>query len=91
MPSWNNPNHAPVAKGFFLVSASVSSSASAIAAGVGPFRGLYFNATSSVTIVGQNGNSLRLDAVQPNAFIWIEGAFCSAISSVSASSVFGLM
>ncbi len=90
MPSFTNPNHAVVAQDFFLVSVSVSSSASAIAAGVGPFRGLFVNATTSFTIAGPSGNSMRVDALQANTFLWVQGAFLSAIVSVSTTAIFGL-
>ena len=91
MASNSNPNHAPVAQLFFLVSASVASEVSARAAGVGPFRGLFFKATSSCTIVGFNGSSLALDAVQPNTTIWIQGSYISALVSVSTTAVYGLL
>jgi len=74
---------------FFVVSVSVSTSTSAMAAGVGPFRGLFFKTTSSVTMVGFNGNSIVLDAVQKNAIIWIQGNHISVIATATA--VFGLI
>jgi hypothetical protein len=80
----NNPNYAPTVNQFQLVSASVATAASAAAAQVGPFRGLYFKTTSSVTIIGINGVSLALDAVQKNTMLWVQGDFISAIGTATA-------
>jgi len=91
MASYSNPNHALAVQAFFLVSVSVSSSGSAVAAGVGPFRGLFFKASSTCTIIGNNGNSLPLDNVPKNTFIWISGAYLSAIVSVSCTDVFAII
>ena len=79
-----NPHLPQVANAFFVVSVSVATTASAIAAGVGPFRGLFFKASSSVTLVGLTGESLVLDNVAKNATIWIQGTYVSAISTATA-------
>ena len=84
MASYFNRNHAQVVSLFAVVSVSVSTSTSAIAAGVGPFRGLFFRTTTSITITGNNGNTLLLSDVNANTFIWIEGAFCSLLATATA-------
>lgn len=84
-----NPNHSPIANSFFVVSVSVSSTASAIASGVGPFRGLFFKASSSVTIVGLTGESLIVDNVAKNVTLWIQGTHLSVITTATA--VYGLV
>lgn len=83
----SNPLHAPVAQQFFVVSASVATSASAIAAGLGPFRGLFFKTSSSVTI-SQDGNTIVVDDFPKNGILWIQGSFVSAI--VTATNVYAL-
>lgn len=87
MPAPFNPNHAPIALEFFVVSVSVSSSVSAAAAGVGPFRGLFFKTSSSVSFI-QDGNEIILDNFVKNGTLWIQGGFVSAI--VTATNVYGL-
>lgn len=84
---YSNRNHALSAGAFAVVSVSVSTTTSAAAAGVGPFRGLFFNTSSSVTITGNNGNTINLNDVPRNSFIWIEG-IASVIST--ATNVFAL-
>lgn len=84
MTSYSNRNHAPVVSTFAVVSVSVSSSASAVAAGVGPFRGIFVKTTASINITGNNGNTLTASDVQPNTFLWIEGAFINAIATATA-------
>lgn len=88
MASLSNPNHAPVAQVFAVVSVSVSSQASAAAAGVGPFRGLFVITSASFTITGQNNNTIVIDNLAKNTTLWIEGAFISAIAT--ATSIFML-
>ena len=80
----NRPLYAPTVNTFAVVSVSVSSSTSAAAVGVGPFRGLYFITTSSVTIVGINGNSMALDAIQKNTMLWIQGSYLSVIATATS-------
>lgn len=82
-----NPNYAPVAMQWFQVTVSVSSSASAVAAGVGPFRGLFFPVTSS-TVISQDGLFMAVDAVQKNGMLWVQGSFLAIIASASA--IYGL-
>lgn len=77
-----NPNHAPVAQQFFIVSVSVSTSASAIAAGVGPFRGLFFKTSTSVTI-SQDGNTIAVDDFPKNGILWIQGSFVAVIATAT--------
>lgn len=77
------PQHAPVIQQFFVVSVSVSSSASAAAAGVGPFRGLFFITSSSVTI-SQDGVQIAVDNIAKNATLWIQGSFLSVIATATA-------
>lgn len=82
------PTHAPVAQQFFSVTVSVSSSASAIAAGVGPFRGLIFRTTGSCVIT-QDGNNLILDAINPTpnsyGILWVQGSYLSVIASTASA------
>lgn len=82
-----NPLHAPIAQQFFVVSASVATSASAIAAGLGPFRGLFFKSSTSVTI-SQDGNEIIIDDFPKNGILWIQGSFVAAIAT--ATNVYGL-
>lgn len=85
--NFSNPNHAPVAQTFVLVSVSVLTSASAIAAGIGPFRGLFFRTSSSVTI-SQDGNEIIVDNFVKNGILWIQGSFVAAIAT--ATNVYAL-
>ena len=89
MSNISRPDYAPVANIFFGVTASVATSASAAAAGVGPFRGLFFITSSSVTIRGVNGNNISVDNVAKNTTLWIAGEFCTAIATATAQ--FGVM
>lgn len=84
-----SPVNAPVINGFFVVSVSVSSSTSAALAGVGPFRGLFFKVSSSVTLVGINGNEIALNDVAKNVTLWMQGAYISVIAT--ATCVFGVV
>lgn len=88
MPSFTNKHLPPVALTFVVVSVSVSSQASAQAAGIGPFRGLYIITSTTFSINGQNGQILPMDNIAKNTFIWIEGSFIGAI--VTATSIYAL-
>ena len=83
------PNLPTKAHVFFVVSVSVSSSGSAAAAGVGPFAGIFAITSCSFTITGPNGNTVNIDNLGKNAFIWMEGAFISAIAT--ATSQYGVI
>ena len=74
----------PIGLDWVVVSASVSTKASGIAAGIPPFRGLHFITTSSLTIVNPRGHIMVLDAVQKNTTLWIAGDFVSAIATATA-------
>jgi hypothetical protein len=90
MTSFANKYQAPVAVNLIVVSVSVSSQASAVAAGIGPFRGLLFKASAStVSFVGNNGFNLTLTDPNPSglassAILWVEGSFVSAITTATA-------
>jgi len=85
MPYDRRPDFAPIAFNFVVVSVSVSSEASARAAGVGPFAGLFFRTTTSVTIVSpDNRSSLLMSDVAANTTIWIAGNFCSLLATATA-------
>lgn len=87
MPAPFSPFATPVAQQFFVVSVSVSTSASAVAAGIGPFRGLFFKTSSSVTI-SSDGNTIDIDNFAKNGILWIQGGFVAAI--VTATNVYAL-
>lgn len=76
------PDYAPIGFDFFKVTVSVSSEASAVAAGVGPFAGIYIVASTSFTVISLSGNSMPVDNAAKNTTIWVSG-FLSIISSVS--------
>ena len=82
------PYYAPVANDFFAITASCATSASAIAAGVGPFAGIFFRTTTSLTVISFSGNSMKIDA-EKNSFIWISGAYVSAIATATCQ--FGVL
>ena len=84
-----DPHFAPVGFQFAVVSVSVSTSTSAKAAGVGPFRGLFFKVSSSITIIGMNNEPLVLNAVLSNVTLWISGSHISVIAT--ATSVYALV
>lgn len=84
-----DPKYAAKANDFFVVSVSVASRASAAAAGVGPFVGLFFRVSSSVTLISESGNSLILNDVARNTTLWIQGAYVSAIATATA--VYGVI
>lgn len=89
MPFDRRPDYAPIAFNFKQVTVSVSSEASARLAGVGPFAGLFFISSASVSIVSPDGlSTMVLDNVAKNATLWIAGNFCSVIAT--ATSVFAL-
>jgi len=79
-------NNAGVINAYAVVSVSVSSSTSAALAGVGPFRGLFFRTSSSISMVGVNGNTIDLDNIAKNVTLWIQGNYVSVIAT--ATSVF---
>lgn len=89
MTSYANRNHAPVAANFIVVSASCSTQASAQAAGIGPFRGLFAITSCSFTITGHNQQTLAIDNMAKNSTIWIEGSFISVIAT--ATSLYALI
>jgi len=90
MPGQTRPaNYAPIGFTFFDITTSVSTEASAVAAGVGPFAGLYIKTSTSLSITSFNGNTMVLDNIAKNTTIWVSGAFVSAI--VTATSQFGLL
>lgn len=75
----------PTAAVFFNISVSVSTSASArVSAAFPAFRGLYFLSSTSLTVVGFNGQSLPLDNVAKNTTLWIQGSFVSVIATATA-------
>lgn len=76
-----NPNYAPIAFDFVSIGVSVSTSASAIAAQVGPFAGLFFKTSASLTIISLNNTSLAVDNVVKNTTLWIQGNYISALST----------
>lgn len=89
MPFDRRPDYAPIGFTFRVVSVSVSSEASARLAGVGPFAGLFFKTTASVTFVDINTtSSLTVSDVAANTVLWISGNFCSVIAT--ATSVYAL-
>ena len=85
MTAVNKPTFAPTVNLFAVVSVSVSTAVSAAAAGVGPFRGIFCITSTSLTIVGVNGNSLPLDNIAKNTLLWIQGNFVSAIATATSA------
>jgi hypothetical protein len=83
------PVYAPIAFDFFNITVSCSTVASARAAGVGPFAGLYFKVSSSVTIISPTGVSLVVDNVVKNTMLWISGNYLGAIAT--ATSPYGVI
>lgn len=91
MPLNRPQNYPPIAFSFAVVSVSVSSETSARAAGVGPFAGLFFRTTTSVTIVpvqasGVNSQAavLTVSDVAANTTLWIAGSYCSVLATATA-------
>lgn len=82
--SHGNPFQAPIGLDFAVVSVSVSTSVSAMAAGVGPFRGLFAITSCSFTVTGLNNNSMAIDNMAKNSTIWIQGAFISVIATATS-------
>lgn len=85
----NRPNMANTGNVFAVVSVSVSTSTSAMAAGVGPFRAIFFKTSATISIIGVNGNTIDLDNYPKNTFFWCQGSFVSAI--VTATSQFAIL
>lgn len=82
----SDPNYSPKGNLFFPIAVSVSSEASAVAAGVGPFTGLYVKVSTSFTVIGINGISLQVNDQPRNPpILWIQGAYLSAINSSAAT------
>ncbi len=84
----SDPKYVDKVNQFFPITISVSSSASAIAAGVGPFVGLYLKVSSSFTIIGIDGTSLVVND-QPRTgtapVLWVQGAYLGAINASAAT------
>ena len=79
---YDKPTHAPVAIDYSVI-VSVSSSGSSKG-----FRGLYLNASSSLTITSRTGNEVFFNDVRPGATLWVSGAFINVIHT--AVTVIGL-
>lgn len=69
---------------------SVSTSASALASAGGGWRGIYCNATASLTYVGYDGNSNTLRLIS-GATIWIQGAWCSQLNVAATNDLLALV
>jgi hypothetical protein len=82
-------DYAPTVQDFFAISIAVNTVASARAAGVGPFAGLFFRSTSSVTVISPTGVSMVMDAVNKNTVLWISGNFVSVLATTT--NVFGVI
>lgn len=80
-----DPNYSPIGAKAVPVTASVLTSASAVAAGLGPFSFVYVNATASLAITFYDGTTCTFDAVQPNSYLWTQGEFIHSIASTSGT------
>lgn len=83
-----DPHYVAKVNQFFPIAVSVSSPASAAAAGVGPFVGLMLKVSSSFTIIGIDGTSLIVNdapATKNLPAIWIQGAYLGAINASAAT------
>lgn len=80
-----NPMYAPVGSSFKSL-ISVSSSASM----AGGMRGIYANATASVTLVGNDGNSTQF-LIPTGATLWVQAAYASAISVAATNDLVALL
>lgn len=83
MLPYDKPTHAPVAIDYKVV-VSVSSSGSSMG-----FRGLYLNASTSLTITSRTGNEVFFNDAKPGVTLWISGAFINQIHT--AVTVIGLV
>ena len=84
MSTLYDPNFTPTAEIAILVTASVLTSASAKAAGLGPFRGLYINTSTSFTVAHSNDTSVSYNDFGKGSYLWVAGEFLSAISTATA-------
>lgn len=82
MQPFDTPNHANVALDYSVI-VSVSSSGSSMG-----FRGLYLNASSSLTITSRTGNEVFFNDVKPGVALWISGSHINVIHT--AVTVIGL-
>lgn len=86
IPSFSNPNYAPVANLFFNA-VSVSTSGSATPAMY--FRGLYINSTVTIAIVGFDDTEVTFSSLVIGQTLWVSGKYLTLTGSV-AGGVVGL-
>lgn len=79
-----DPNYSPIGAKAVPVTASVLTSASAVAAGLGPFSFVYVKSTSSISITFYDGTTCTFDSVDPNSYLWVQGEFVHAIGTATA-------
>lgn len=79
------PNFAPTAALAVNVSAAVSSSASAAAAQLGPFRGLYINTSTSFTMVQIDNTSVSFNDVPKGTTLWLAGKYVNVLATATAA------
>lgn len=77
-----DPHLAAIALKAIPVTASVATSASAMVAGLGPFRFLFLQTSSSFSITQFDGTTCSFNDVKGN--LWVGGAFVHAISTATA-------
>lgn len=83
--SVNDPKYAPTVNTLQPIKVSVSTSASARAAGVGPFRGLFCIASTSYTMVGIKDVSVAIDSQPKNTVLWIQGSYVTVLNASAAT------
>lgn len=81
-----NPQIAPIALKSVLVTASVLTSASAAAAGLGPFRFLFMQTSATLSITHFDGTTSSFNDVK--GVLWVGGEFVHAIAT--ATSIFAM-
>lgn len=79
-----NQQHAPIGWKSVPVTASVITSASALAGGLGPFRFLFVQTSTSLSITHYDGSTCSFNDVPKGTYLWVQGEFVHAIGTATA-------
>lgn len=84
MASPFNPNHAPIGWKGVPVTASVATLASAKTAGLGPFRFLFLQTSTSFSVTHFDGTTCSYNDIPKGSYLWVQGEFIHAIATATA-------
>lgn len=83
-----DPHQAPIGLKSIPVTASVLTSASAKAAGLGPFRFLFIQTSTTFSVTHSDGTTCSYNDLPAGSYLWVQGEFVHAIGS--ATSLFAI-